>query len=160
MKKRELPHQKRNLQSDPEQRHRAAEWQCPRSTPDAAVTSMSKQSKVCWDFLIFYTKCLKIIVVGFNIPVLRCFQLAFHHQHPGTWGFPWDLCLHHDEPNRPYTIMKLRFSILRWCYGVSIHPFLIRNMELIYFFFFTSHEGLKRSLQSSSQKLSRGHSFV
>lgn len=34
----------------------------------------------------------------------------------------------------------------------KINPFL--------FVLLTSHEGLNRSLQSSSQKLSRGHSFI
>lgn len=84
---------------------------------------------------------------------LQCSPSAFLPQHRGTWGFPWGLFLRHGAPVDNCAPINATCQPRK----VTIWNFKMPDRKSNWS---TSHEGLKRSLQSSSQKLSRGHSWV
>lgn len=77
---------------------------------------------------------------------------------------PWRTCTQTCKTNFYFTIT---FILFKRCYKVAWFYHFATNIEdnpmfksTISMVVFTSHEGLKRSLHSSSQKLSKGHSCV
>lgn len=77
---------------------------------------------------------------------------------------PWDLRISLRPVPAPWRTWETKINKIThtWLFFEPTLPPLIQltlSSENKYCVF-TSHEGLKRSLQSSSQKLSRGHSFV
>lgn len=149
--RRNWPHLKQNPRSGPTQRRRVDGSLRPRSTPGAAATSNPRRlnvSSVRGSHLYPWkgppSGC---------VPALQCSPPAFLRQHYGTWGFPWDLFLRHDAPadeRAPSNDACEPRALMIWNFKMAE-----RKSKCS-----TSQQGLKRSLQSSSQKLSRGHSWV